>query len=383
MNPSLFLRCGLLAILLACGMPARAQQTGAWKTAYVKRGFVGNYDAAWAGGTGATLRMRVPMPFDGTKARVRVLGCFDAETELARMTLVRGLDDHGRITGPQYPVLFAGKPSLTLPKGLKAATSDELEVPIARGTWYVQDRYTSAKFPYAYEVDKQFYAPGEHFEDESLGRSVAARMGIVTRIDIFTTDPRPVLLCYGDSITHGYSSTPNEGRRYPDVLGRLLDRPTLNLGVNGDVVTQAAGLPGTAAHLPGVDTVVFLMGINDIFNKKDFTRDQYAQCVRAVIDGCHGAKLKIYVGTIPPAGGNKTYDADPSKEALRLEINGWIRQGNKADGIIDFDAALADPQKPDRMKADCQSDWVHPNDRGYELMAEAAAQVLRRGNTEK
>jgi lysophospholipase L1-like esterase len=376
MNHSRFLRCWLLAALLACGTTARAQQTGVWKTAYVKRGFVGNYDASWAGGTGATLRMRVPMPFDGTKARVYVRGCFDAETELARMCLVRGVDDGGKITGTQYPVLFRGTPSLKLEKGLKEAVSDEVDVPVAQGVWYVQDRYAGPKYPYAYEVDKEFYAPGEHFEEESLAKSVGARLGIVTRIDVFTADPRPVIVCYGDSITHGYSSTPNAGHRYPDVLGRLLNRPTLNLGVNGDMVSQAGALPSTAAQLKGVDTVVFLMGINDIISGRDFSKDKFVQNVRAVIDGCHGKKLKFFIGTILPAGGQKSFDADPAKEALRQEINEWIRHDTTADGIVDFDAALADPQNPVRMRADCQSDWVHPNDHGYEKMAEAAAQVI-------
>jgi lysophospholipase L1-like esterase len=36
----------------------------------------------------------------------------------------------------------------------------------------------------------------------------------------------------------------------------------------------------------------------------------------------------------------------------------------------------ADPANPARMKADCQSDWIHPNDLGCQKMAEAAAKTL-------
>lgn len=47
-----------------------------------------------------------------------------------------------------------------------------------------------------------------------------------------------------------------------------------------------------------------------------------------------------------------------------------------ADGVIDFAAALADPAHPEKLRADCQTDWIHPNDLGYRKMAEAAATVL-------
>ena len=85
---------------------------------------------------------------------------------------------------------------------------------------------------------------------------------------------------------------------------------------------------------------------------------------------------KIYIGTILPAGGNAKFDADSAKESLRKEINDWIRLGNDADGVIDFDAALADPANPTKLKAEYQSDWLHPNDAGYQKMAETAAKSL-------
>ena len=92
------------------------------------------------------------------------------------------------------------------------------------------------------------------------------RAGMLRRVDVFTTDPRGSILCYGDSITHGYNSTPNTGRRYPALLGKLLDRPVLNLGQNGDLALYGGGMPATTRDLLGVDTVIFLMGINDLIS---------------------------------------------------------------------------------------------------------------------
>ena len=41
-----------------------------------------------------------------------------------------------------------------------------------------------------------------------------------------------------------------------------------------------------------------------------------------------------------------------------------------------LDAALADPASPIKIKAEYQSDWLHPSDAGYQKMAETAAKAL-------
>ncbi len=371
------LRILLAALLLLAAVAAWGAEAPAWKTVYFKRGFVGNYDANWAGGVGATLRMRVPIPVAGTQVRVYVRGCYDAETVLTRMALVKGAADAGTIAGPLFPVQFAGQPGLTLAKGLKEAVSDPLDVPVTPGLWYLEDSYSSAKFPYAYDVDREFSDAADSFEKPTLAKQVTCHVGVVYRIDVLTPDTRPVVVCYGDSITHGYNSTPNAGHRYPDLLAKKLDRPVLNLGVNGDVIKYTGGTVGMIGGLQGVDTVVFLMGINDIISDAKFTKEDYVQDAQRVIEGCRARKWKLYLGTLLPASGFKAFDADPAKEALRQAINTWIRTEAKADGVIDFDAALADPQAPTKFRADCQSgDWLHPNDAGYAKMAEAAAKVM-------
>ena len=130
-------------------------------------------------------------------------------------------------------------------------------------------------------------------------------------------------------------------------------------------------------ELAGVDTVVFLMGINDIISGGSVhSAAAYGGIMQPIVAGCHGLGKIISIGTLPPAGGYAAFDADPAKEALRQAINGWIRRGNGADGVIDFDAALADPADPVKLRAEYQSDWLHPNDAGYRKMAETAAGVL-------
>ena len=372
-----FTRSLALSLALLATASLASAEEGTWKTAFVKRGFVGMADAGWAGGTGATLRMRTPLEYDGTKVRVYLHGDRLLDVELTKMALVKGADDMGKITGTPYPILFSGSASLKIEKGAQPIVSDEMPVPVTKGTWYVEDLYASQKFPYAYEVDRGFSEAGDNFAKETLEKTVTFRAGMLRRVDVFTTDPRGSILCYGDSITHGYNSTPNTGRRYPALLGKLLDRPVLNLGQNGDLALYGGGMPATTRDLLGVDTVIFLMGINDIISGgKINTAQAYGEVIKRVIDGCKAQKKKIYIGTVTAAGGYAKFDADPAKETLRQEINAWIRQGNGADGVIDFDAALADPASPIKIKAEYQSDWLHPSDAGYQKMAETAAKAL-------
>lgn len=59
-------------------------------------------------------------------------------------------------------------------------------------------------------------------------------------------------------------------------------------------------------------------------------------------------------------------------EALRGQINAWIRANAEVDGIIDFDQVTQDPANPLALDAAYDSgDHLHPNDTGYEAMASA------------
>jgi lysophospholipase L1-like esterase len=98
---------------------------------------------------------------------------------------------------------------------------------------------------------------------------------------------------------------------------------------------------------------------------------------RQLIARAHAHGLKVLGATILPYGGAGYFGAPG--EAVRQQINGWIRTGHEFDGVIDLDAAIRDPARPERMRADLQSgDWLHPNDAGYRVMGEAVDLSLLR-----
>ena len=89
----------------------------------------------------------------------------------------------------------------------------------------------------------------------------------------------------------------------------------------------------------------------------------------------HGRGLKVYLATITPFG-KCFYDDSFFKEAARQTVNQWIRTNKEADGFIDFDELMRDPQHPSQLREDLQEDWLHPNAKGYRVMGEYAAKYF-------
>jgi lysophospholipase L1-like esterase len=369
-------------ISLLSGVTAFAQSqpaSGSWKTIYYKRVFVGSYQASWVGDPATSiLRQPIFVPFEGTKARVWLRPSRDGDVVLAHASLAPGSDPVGGTDGRYFPLSFGGAPGVQMVKSGQDFASDEAAVPLQPGTWYLQQRYTSDRFLYTQDndgvfrveaVDQKKPVPGAFYKGSALGN--------VCRIDVFTGNTQTVIACYGDSITQGLGATPGLGKRYPELLGYKVRRPVLNLGVNGDLAKYVRGLPSLINSVLGVDSVVFVMGINDIITGSLTSPKDFAENVSAAAASLRQSGRKFYIGTIPPAGGYSKFDDSPSKEELRQAINAWIRASSTFDGVIDFDAVLRDEAAPSRMRADSQSDWLHPNDTGYERMAEAAARVIQ------
>ena len=82
----------------------------------------------------------------------------------------------------------------------------------------------------------------------------------------------------------------------------------------------------------------------------------------------------MYGGTISQIGNTDYWSY--FHEATRQAVNEWIRTCGKFDGVIDFDAVLADPANPSRLNPDYNFDGLHPNAAGYKAMGNAAAEVL-------
>jgi lysophospholipase L1-like esterase len=94
------------------------------------------------------------------------------------------------------------------------------------------------------------------------------------------------------------------------------------------------------------------------------------EAYQGMIARARAAGIRVYGATILPFGGS-FYDT-PEREAARQTVNNWIRTSGAFDAVVDFDAALRDPQAPTRLiEAGDTGDGLHPNEEGYRRMAAA------------
>lgn len=135
----------------------------------------------------------------------------------------------------------------------------------------------------------------------------------------------------------------------------------------------------------GVSDVIFLEGINDIgvgnTTGPYVSADQLAAGMKKIIAEAHARDLKVFGGTVTPFQGAAYYTA--AGEAEREAVNKWIRTSGAFDGVIDFDAAVRDPNHPLRLNPlyDTGGGHLHPNDLGYKAMADAINLSLLTGRT--
>jgi lysophospholipase L1-like esterase len=213
-------------------------------------------------------------------------------------------------------------------------------------------------------------------------------------VDVEAAGQPAAVVTLGDSITDGYHSKVDANHRWPDRLAeRLAERQNaapvgvVNAGVSGNRILHdhpedlfgpnaLARLDRDVLSTPGLKWVVLMEGINDIGHstagglaEQDVSTDQIIAGMKQIIARVHA---KIYGATLTPYEGTVFHGYyQPEGEAKREAVNDWIRHGD-FDAVIDFDAAVRDPDHPTRIRADYdEGDHLHPNDAGYRAMGDA------------
>jgi acyl-CoA thioesterase-1 len=146
-------------------------------------------------------------------------------------------------------------------------------------------------------------------------------------MDVTTNDPRPVILCFGDSLTAGYGTEPGES--YPDDLQRLLDAQgfhyrVANAGVSGETTKDGvARVERLAAKHPKI--VVLEFGGND--GLRGLPLEQTQENLAQMIEVLQKSEAQVVLAgiSLPPEYGpdyiakiNAIYPALAKKYHVRL-----------------------------------------------------------------
>lgn len=304
--------------------------------------------------------------------------------------------------GAGVQLTFGGRSGVTIAPG-QSATSDAIALPVAArqllsiSTWLPQ-RTPLATFHWGAQ-QTAFAAPGNLAAASALPDAQALTgRAFLSAVQVSGPAQRTVV-AFGDSITDGNGSTPDRNLRWPDQLaGHAAGIAVVNAGISGARLLSdgmgekaAARFEQDVLSQPGVDTVIVLLGINDIgWPGSAFAPDEAPATASAMIAGyrkliavAHGRQVRIIGGTLLPFEGalqGTPYSGhySPAKDRVRREVNEWMRHSGEFDATIDFDQLLRDPAHPSRLHPAFDSgDHLHPSDAGYAEMARAASLVAK------
>ncbi|HLK70627.1 MAG TPA: SGNH/GDSL hydrolase family protein, partial [Steroidobacteraceae bacterium] len=360
-------------------------------------------DASAGDLTNITLREVVRTSVGGDELRLRFSN--EAGTEplvLGSVHVAEAGIDGSIVAGTDHIVRFTGHEGVVLPAGAPVL-SDPVDFP----TRSLEKLYVSVYLPRTLSLRGQHsvfqYVAGQAGDFTGTATLPAVRLkraaSLLTLLEVQTLRPTSVVVALGDSITEGAASTANAFRSWPDRLAERLaahDWAVANAGIGGNRLLRFGAGPSALARLdrdalsvPGVRVIILLEGINDIgraFPPVGTAETVTAEALEAadlqIIARAHEHGIRVIGATLTPYQG-AAY-ASPAGEAVREALNNWIRSSGAFDAVIDFAPVVAAADNPLTFAARYNDrDHLHPNDAGYQAMADAINLAWITGETSK
>jgi lysophospholipase L1-like esterase len=372
-----------------------AGRDGTWVTAWgaspvVGSDVPGSTCPAGTGLTDQTVRNVVFLSAGGNTVRIRLTNAFGTQAvRVGHASVAVQASGAGAVPGTVHGLTFGGQQAVTL-----AAGGDALSDPVPLRVPALSNLLVSvyAPGPTGPVTNHPFTAQGNYLGGGDLTSSVSGTgyqdtpcWMLISGVDV--RGPGRVIgsvVALGDSITDTANTTGNANRRWPDDLARRLSArpgPTLsvvNAGLGGNRLLAARdGQPyyGVAALArldrdvftqAGVRVVILFEGVNDI--GYGATADEIISADQQIAAQAHARGLRIYGATITPFGGSIVDSAVAEK--TRSDVNTWITTSHAFDGVIDFAAAVANPDDSTALNPAYDSgDHLHPNDAGCQAIA--------------
>jgi lysophospholipase L1-like esterase len=352
----------------------------------------------WAAGAGRMgdgtpgqgYRLIVRTSVGGSGVRVRFSNAF-GDRPLTLTGVYAGLRDRGAALRPgsNRRLTFDGAHSVSVPAGA-VAWSDPLPGMLPAGSDLVVSlRTPDAAGPasgHRTAMQTSYTGRGDHTAEES-GGNWTQTIGSWWYLDAVAVRPAGrgtgAVAALGDSITDGWQSGTDLNRRWPDYLARRLGtagtpvKGVGNEGISGNMLlADDAGqsalhrLDRDVLSQPGVRTVFLFEGVNDIKAHTGVTAADLIAGYQDLARRVHAAGRCVVVATVAPFKG--WYEWDPAAEAVRQEVNRFLRGSADFDGVTDFDHTLRNPYDPERISPSLDGgDHLHPNDKGMRALADA------------
>ncbi|WP_313175324.1 SGNH/GDSL hydrolase family protein [Massilia sp.] len=396
-----FLRAGpLLAASLAVpALPARAQSGAGerWSATWGAAPAGPPPSASTQSYTSQTLRLVVHTSIGGNRVRVRFSNEMGSTPLRIGAASIGVRSSSSAVSQSTLRTLsFGGQSAITVPAGAPAL-SDPVELAVPAQADLAISLYlpgtVQATTLHDMALTSSYVSPaGDYTSSVSMpvSRSITS-WPFLTEVDV--DGAASTLVAIGDSLTDGARSTGNVNRRWPDYLVRRLQSSlgaggrigVVNRGISANLLLNDYATALVAGRdvlerfdrdvlaTAGVRYLAVLIGINDISYSSGSNPIPAADLIagyRQVIARAHAHGITVIGATLPPMEGFVYYTA--AREAVRRAANSWIRFSGEFDAVADIEAALRDPNDPAHILPLYDSgDHLHPNDAGYQAMANA------------
>jgi lysophospholipase L1-like esterase len=347
------------------------------------------------------LRQIVHTSIGGTSAQVQVSNVFGTTPlEIADVQVALRSSGSTIVSGSNHTVTFGGQTSITIPAGGLAvsdavamsvpALSDlavSIYLPQSTGssTWHQQGTVTN------------YIASGDVSGNATLsGAQTTNSYFFLTNLNVQNAAAQGAVVTLGASITDGYASTTDANERWPnDLAVRLANAGqtigVLNQGISGNrLLVDGSGQSALnrftrdVLSQPGVKWVIFSDDpINDLGSTSPPpTSAQLIAGLQQLISMAHQNGIKFLCSTLTPYQGASywTQQGETEREAYNAYV---LSAGSGCDGVIDQAAATSNPSDPTvYLPAYDSGDHLHPNDAGYQAIANAVNLNLFGGGAE-
>ena len=378
----------VLSLLTISSASAKKHWVATWATA---EQVVEPHNCPPAPGLGNnSIRQIVQTSISGKEVRVKFSNEFSQgpvtinAAEIARAATAGSSSDI--IAGTEVSLTFGGKKSVTIEPG-KLVTSDPVKFPMGTRenvaiTMHLGEASSTSVTGHPGSRTDSYLIEGQGSDFTNSVKT--AHWYIINAIEIKAEKKARAVVVLGNSITDGRGSTTNEQNRWTDNLSRrlLANKKTkrvsvLNMGLGGNCILNGGLGPTGKSRYPrdlfqqeGVKYIILFEGVNDLGGYGDATQKakQIIEVYKQIIDEAHQRGILVYGAPVMQFKGNNYYSEN--HEAGRQQLNQWIRSGGYFDGVIDFDAAMGNPDDPAQLnpKYLFENDYLHPNADGYVQM---------------
>jgi lysophospholipase L1-like esterase len=341
-----------------------------------------------------TMRMAVRISMGGKRLRVRVSNAFGgAPVSVGAVHIAQRAKDSEIVAGTDHTLTFNGKPGCVIGPGM-VLSSDAIDMTVAP----LAELSVSIFFPeetgpvtdHGTGLHNTYIASGDQTAAPSMPDAAHnTRYYYLSGIDVAAPPDAFTLVTLGDSITDGAQSKSETDHSWPALLAARLagNKATANIGVanvgiGGNRVLRDISAASALARFdrdvlsqPGVKWLMFLEGINDIGHgaqvpAEAVTADDLIWGHKQIIEMAHTHGIQVIGCTLTPYEGAAYYR--DGGESIREALNQWIRTSGSYDAVVDFDGATHDTVDTRKIRTEFDpGDHLHPNNLGYEAMANA------------